>query len=417
MPPKLNGMFYDEKTGRYFAKPRGGGQISGTTESTQYLQRKMNEEHQTNFTNPRFNKDNDKFHADVILNRDMTNKTLGDYTASLNEDPKLLKLRTLMSPKLRGVVNLGTASMIHKANTLAIINVLTFDRTTTTHLLYRIDGILLRPKFIDEGFIDELELSKPEIRSTVNYIIDEMGELDYYHEYRESKHVDLEFIIENGFSASNKLIERPILAEWEHLNMLNKRKNSFISGDEIINSDITFLYQCANFRCTGFRDGTVLIKYIDSPGVQGILKTGSSVCCVKFIFSNEYTVCIVSGINHSLKSYKYNDISMRWIPFLSYTGYINRAKLSENLKVASIPSCINRNLPQDRLFAVESFDDLLQRNIILFYDFTKDCPVRTNEIPIDFNNNSYAQWSIVDTTFLFLNQGQRDLETYKICLN
>lgn len=412
MPPELNGMFFDPESGRYFAVPRAGTQIQQSSMTTRRLQKKIDTKLRNKSNIRRNTVVKDQFSYDQATSWKYSTDILELYSNSLHTLPRYMKLSTLVSPKYRGFTQFSeTAYQLHQLDNLMGINSLDFVRGNSFQLPSLIHGILTIPCNRGLGLLCQLHLEREphynqftfaQEDAPFNLVGDSQGPLMF----------EPNFIMHYGFNTSNKLVTREILKRWTDMNNMNRERSGFKSMGHIITSDITFIYQCT-FLCTGFRNGTLLIKDSRVPNHQSILNIGSSVCCVRFLRSNGYTICIASGVENVLKSYKLNDISLEWEPFQSYNGYTNSAKLCENLKVAS---SINDdiNSPHDRIFAVESYDSLLERNTILFYDFTSSKPLKTNEIPVDFNSNSYCQWSIINSTLLLYNSRQHLLESYQI---
>lgn len=409
MPPKLAGFYYDEEKKRYFAVPRGGMQISTPTEFTQRLQRKIVEDAEESTAEKLAAITDSSFTRQMEENRKATNQRLDDCQHLSEIDPKVLKLSTLMSEKLRQLAQFPKARLqTGCSEPLLDLHGLKFQYIGMYPMEGKFDGILVLPGDQTSGRIFQLQLGKhPECRAG-HFSVNSDGTLVVEH-MDDSQKMDTESLFLLGLNTSNAFAHKRVLKEWCKRERITQLKNGFNAGSITIRSDITFMHNSPPFKCTGFRDGTVQIKYTSFQH-QSLLRTEAAVCCVRFLSSNGYTICIVSGINNSLKSYKLNDVAMEWSPFLSYTGYNNRAKLSENLKVThnSVKTIL------DRVFVVESYDGLLKRNVLLFYDFAMQNPLRCQEIPIAFNEVSHAQWSISNSNLLIANTGQRVVEIHQI---
>lgn len=402
------GFYFDEVTGRYFAVPRTGGRIPPSTEKTQRLQRQINEQRQqvspVNANIEKFRKQADESMENIRTFVCDTDPLLNKKWRNIvdNETSQLKDLKTLSKLPL----SLQNPDVIIKYQNVDFYREGEQSESSPVKLFYRHSkDLVYEIRFLFHD-IHAAKLVIPYYTTGNSF--------ELCGNSLDESHLSSNYIASVGLNITTGLLDYEQFVSMCKSYGLRRSEHHFRSLDDKIQSDITFCHLTGDFQIFGFRDGSVLIRNTKVVQHQTILQTGSSVCSARIIYSTGLTFLVVAGIQNRLVSFAYNPVSFDWTPFMEYTGYCNKAKLDDLMKIDSHPSFIKRNRITDRIFAVITYDEFDYTPKIICFDVLQKSPLISSGIQLETAATHGDRWFLINGYIFYWLNKSNETRLYKL---
>lgn len=169
-------------------------------------------------------------------------------------------------------------------------------------------------------------------------------------------------------------------------------------------SDVIAIDQNGGCRAYCCRNGNVFVQTGRKKPMK--IEFGSAACGVKLVNTEYFLVCIVSGINNNLRSYKVNPELSTFSLYIIYEDYKWPVRVSSNLK---------GDTSMEHVFAVESQTEHSDKLELKFYDVHCPRPLKMISGPFFINNRSTSEyeWAIDGGSIFLFDKESQKLNIFK----